>query len=258
MSWRRNSSASSTTSFRSSGRHSGACFAVIARMRWTISLAWRALATIRVVSWTTFARFGSSRDSQRRLVSALVKMAASGWLTSCAIEVASSPRVEIRAARVKSAWSWRSCASVRSRSVRSSRPMTVTSSCSGGVGKVTAICTSSSRPSSVRSFITSAWLRRRSKCAIVTRRAVSGEALNRHSTGPTRSAGFLAPNSFAAAGLTSVIRTFRSAKAISSGWASRYDSMSTTPSALSRANTRPIALASTRRRGLGMWWMSLR
>jgi hypothetical protein len=52
--------------------------AVMPRIRCTISLARRALCAIRVVSWPTFARLGSSRESQRRLVSALVTMAESG------------------------------------------------------------------------------------------------------------------------------------------------------------------------------------
>jgi hypothetical protein len=95
ISWRRNSNASSTTGLRSSGVRSGACCEAMPRTRWTISLARRAFSTMRPVSWPTLARLGSSRDSQRRLVSALVTMAERGWLTSCAIDVASSPSIEI-------------------------------------------------------------------------------------------------------------------------------------------------------------------
>ncbi len=92
-----NSSASSTTSFWS---RQGALEAQpprfhAPRMRWTMSLACRAFLDDRVVSWPTLARFGSSRDSAAQAgLGVRWTIAESGWLTSCAIEVASSPRYQ--------------------------------------------------------------------------------------------------------------------------------------------------------------------
>ncbi len=86
ISWRTNSKASSMISFRSSGTRSGSRRAAMPRMRCTMLLARRRVLRDPVVSWPTLARFGSSRDSHRWLVSALVTMAASGWLISCAVE----------------------------------------------------------------------------------------------------------------------------------------------------------------------------
>ncbi len=63
-----------------------------ARSRWMISLARLPLLITSSRASRASARSGTSRSSHRRPTSPLVTMAASGWLTSCAIEAVSSPK----------------------------------------------------------------------------------------------------------------------------------------------------------------------
>src|SRR5258708_36879240 len=67
-----------------------------------ISAARPASLRIRRINSRAFGMFGSGRSSQRSPVSPLVLTAASGWLTSCAIDAAISPSTESRAACAKS------------------------------------------------------------------------------------------------------------------------------------------------------------
>src|SRR5471032_2009771 len=82
------------------------------RMPRMMSPARRPAVTIMSKACRTCSRSGSSRLSQCRPAPALSTMADSGWLTSCAIEAASSPIVVTRATRASSACAWRSAACV--------------------------------------------------------------------------------------------------------------------------------------------------
>jgi hypothetical protein len=74
----------------------------MARIRTTTSLPRRPSRTICPIPVRISSKLGTSRFSQRRHAWPLVTMAASGWLTSWAIETVSSPMVVRRATRASS------------------------------------------------------------------------------------------------------------------------------------------------------------
>ena len=88
-------------------------------MRWITSPARRPSRTIRVTLWCASDMFGGSLAIQRRQALALVTTAASGWLTSCAIDAASSPIVVTRPTCASSISIRRTFCSARARSVSS-------------------------------------------------------------------------------------------------------------------------------------------
>ena len=67
-------------------------------MEWIMSAARCTSTAVRAASSRTASTFGGECASHSRLAAVLLSIAVSGWLTSCAIDAASSPRIEMRAA----------------------------------------------------------------------------------------------------------------------------------------------------------------
>lgn len=77
------------------------------RMRAMTSLARCASPRMRSSAWPALARLGGSWASQRWQALPLVTMAASGWLTSWAMEAVNCPRLVVwvmRSSWVRAAW----------------------------------------------------------------------------------------------------------------------------------------------------------
>src|SRR5271166_2607656 len=102
-SWRNSRMASSMTSLMGSGAGIASVFLASARTRRMTSAARLPSSIMRSTAPRTSSRSGTSRASQRRHAPPLATMAASGWLTSWAIEAVSSPKVVTRVTCASSA-----------------------------------------------------------------------------------------------------------------------------------------------------------
>lgn len=96
---RASASTSSTAALRSNALLRGASPLLRLRIRAITSLARLPSSRIRCSAACARSRFGGCWPSQRWQALPLVTMAASGWLTSCAIEAVRPPRLRARASR---------------------------------------------------------------------------------------------------------------------------------------------------------------
>ena len=112
-------------SFRSSFSRGISALWVRARIRAITSPARFPSRTMRRTASRASSRLGASPASQRRQALPLLTTPASGWLTSCAIEAASSPMMLTRLMCARSASSWRSLSRSSSARLRSSMSVLV-------------------------------------------------------------------------------------------------------------------------------------